>query len=64
MNEICRAFENLTQPTVSHHLQILKHCKVVSARRKGKMVYYSINKKALRNCFEDFIERLHIQILE
>ncbi|MFH1593816.1 MAG: metalloregulator ArsR/SmtB family transcription factor [Candidatus Omnitrophota bacterium] len=64
VNEICHAFENMTQPTISHHLQILKHCEVVSCERKGKMIYYSINKKTLRNGFEEFIERLHIQILE
>ena len=26
VNEICREFENMTQPTISHHLQILKRC--------------------------------------
>jgi DNA-binding transcriptional ArsR family regulator len=30
----------LTQPTISHHLKILRACGVVSARRQGKAVYY------------------------
>lgn len=64
VNEICKAFENITQPTISHHLHILRQCNVVSSKRVGKMIYYSINKRELRNCFEQFIERLHIQILE
>jgi len=64
VNEICEFFENMTQPTISHHLQILKRCNVVKSRREGKMIYYSINKKALRNGFEEFIARFHIQILD
>lgn len=63
VNELCEACENITQPTISHHLQILRHCNLVVRRRKGKMIYYSINKKVLRNGFEVFIERLNIQIL-
>ncbi len=63
VNEICRKFEDMTQPTISHHLQILKRCELVDTRRNGKMIYYSINKKVLRNGFEEFIERFHIQIL-
>jgi len=64
VNEICELFENITQPTISHHLQILKRCDLVDTRRKGKMIYYSINKKVLRNGFEQFIERFNIQIIE
>ena len=26
VNELCVEFESMTQPTISHHLQILKHC--------------------------------------
>ncbi|MFH1458989.1 MAG: metalloregulator ArsR/SmtB family transcription factor [Candidatus Omnitrophota bacterium] len=63
VNEICKQFDNMTQPTISHHLQILKRCKLVSAERKGKMIYYSINKKIMRNGMEEFIERFDIQIL-
>ena len=63
VNEICKEFESMTQPTVSHHLQILKHCELVSARRKGKMIYYSINRKVLRNGFEEFIARFDVEML-
>lgn len=64
VNEICRLFENMTQPTISHHLQILKRCDLVRTRREGKMIYYSINKKALRNGLEEYIAQFDIQILE
>ena len=64
VNEICRKFEDMTQPTISHHLQILRRCDLVKAHRKGKEIYYSINKKMLRDGFEEFIARFEIQILE
>lgn len=63
VNEICKAFEDMTQPTISHHLQILKRCDLVTARRKGKLIYYSINKRTLRNGFEEFVARFDIQLL-
>ncbi len=63
VNQICEKFDNMTQPTISHHLQILKRCKLVDSRKEGKMVYYSINKRVLRNGMEEFIERLEIRIL-
>lgn len=63
VNEICREFEDMTQPTISHHLQILKRCDLVGTRRKGKMIYYSINKRVLRNGFEEFIQRFDIELL-
>ena len=57
VNDLCKEFEDMTQPTISHHLQILKHCDLVSTRREGKMIYYSINKRVLRNGFEEIISK-------
>ncbi len=34
---------NLPQPTVSHHLGLLRESKVVSNRRSGKQVFYVLN---------------------
>jgi len=33
---------DLSQPTVSHHLRILREAGVVSAQRRGTWVYYSL----------------------
>ncbi|MDD5439257.1 MAG: metalloregulator ArsR/SmtB family transcription factor [Candidatus Omnitrophica bacterium] len=63
VNEICDAFGRVTQPTISHHLQILKRSNLVMKQRKGKKVYYIINKKVLRNGVEGFIAQFDIQIL-
>lgn len=37
----------VTQPTVSHHLSILKAAGLVKIRRKGKQTFYTINQSKL-----------------
>lgn len=48
----------MTQPSVSHHLRILKEAGLVTAAKRGKEVYYAINAAELRRCcgtyFADF----------
>lgn len=61
VSDICSAFEQVTQPTISHHLQILKHCELVDSRRQGKMIYYYVNKKILRDGVIEFFERLDVE---
>lgn len=34
----------LSQPTVSHHLRILREAGVVSAERRGTWIYYSLER--------------------
>jgi DNA-binding transcriptional ArsR family regulator len=34
---------NVTQPTVSHHLAILRAANLEKVRRQGKQVYYTLN---------------------
>lgn len=40
----------VTQPTVSHHLAILRDAGLVYTRRDGKQVYYTINQNAVASC--------------
>jgi ArsR family transcriptional regulator len=50
-SEITRRFPSLTQPTVSHHLKVLKKIGLISSRKKGREVYYFLNKKyPCKNC--------------
>jgi DNA-binding transcriptional ArsR family regulator len=35
---------SLTQPTISYHLKILEKAGMISSRKKGREVYYSLNK--------------------
>ena len=42
VTDICKHF-NMTQPSISHHLDILKRAGLVKYEKKGKEVYYSNN---------------------
>jgi ArsR family transcriptional regulator len=46
VNDIVAASE-VAQPTVSHHLKILRNAGLVSAKRRGKQVLYSLNQERL-----------------
>ena len=35
---------NLSQPTLSHHMKILCDAQLVTGRKEGKWVYYSLNR--------------------
>lgn len=61
VSEICRAFEQMAQPTISHHLHILKNCDLVDTRREGKMIYYCVNRKILHDGVVEFFERFEIE---
>ena len=40
----------VTQPTVSHHLGILREADLVNTRRSGKQVFYTLNQDAVALC--------------
>jgi DNA-binding transcriptional ArsR family regulator len=40
----------VTQPTVSHHLSILRETDLVNTRRAGKQIFYSLNQDAVAFC--------------
>jgi ArsR family transcriptional regulator len=41
---------NVTQPTVSHHLSVLREAGLVKASEEGKQTFYSLNQECLANC--------------
>ena len=49
VGEIVEAFK-VSQPTISHHLNILKVANVVKSRKEGKQVYYSLNQDNIQEC--------------
>lgn len=49
VSDIVDAF-GLSQPTISHHLGILKNVGLVSSRKEGKQVYYAANQENVIEC--------------
>lgn len=41
---------NVSQPTVSHHLAILREAGLVNVREEGKQTYYSLNQNRMVAC--------------
>ena len=49
----------ITQPTLSHHLNLMLDSEILSARKEGRFVYYSVNKEsvsAIRDLLDSFLE--------
>ena len=57
VGEIAACFRQ-TQPTISHHLGLLRRARVVLARREGKQVYYTANRCCLDACTRRLVEQL------
>lgn len=49
VSDICARF-NITQPSVSHHLQVLKRAGLVNSNKRGREVYYSFDREAMIKC--------------
>lgn len=48
----------VSQPTISHHLRVLKQADLVKDKKEGKWIYYSLNNetfKELEQFFEPYI---------
>jgi ArsR family transcriptional regulator len=49
VNEIVEHL-NVTQPTVSHHLAILREAALVNVREAGKQTFYQLNQDRITSC--------------
>jgi ArsR family transcriptional regulator len=49
VNEIVEHL-NVTQPTVSHHLAILREAGLVNVREEGKQTFYQLNQNRITSC--------------
>ena len=54
--QVLRKQFNLSQPAMSHHFKILKQCRVVTTKKYGRHVYYSLNRELLGTYLERFIQ--------
>lgn len=49
VNEIVEQI-NVSQPTVSHHLAILRNAGLVQVREEGKQTFYQLNQHRIASC--------------
>jgi ArsR family transcriptional regulator len=49
VSEIVEAFD-MSQPSISHHLSVLKRFNLVVNRKEGKLVFYDINHENVVSC--------------
>lgn len=49
--EIADAF-NISKPSISHHLDILKRADLVSSKKQGQFIIYSINTTILEDVLQ------------
>ncbi len=49
VSDIVAAFD-MSQPTISHHLSILKQFGLVTSRKEGKQVFYAIDRDNVIEC--------------
>ena len=52
VSEICSEFQ-VSQPTISHHLQILKKSGLVETRKEGKNIFYYTKKNSINTILEE-----------
>jgi DNA-binding transcriptional ArsR family regulator len=56
VNEIVDKLD-VSQPTVSHHLAILRQADLVTVREEGKQTFYSLNQENVAICCEQLMVR-------
>ncbi len=48
---------SMSQPTISHHLNVLKQFSLVTSRKEGKQVFYTINRGNVVECCGQLIAK-------
>ncbi len=47
----------VTQPTVSHHLSVLREAGLVNSRRRGRQTFYRLNQERVALCCSNMMAR-------
>lgn len=50
VSDVVSRLGDVRQPTVSHHLSILREAGLVHTRREGKQVFYTLDQEAVAVC--------------
>jgi DNA-binding transcriptional ArsR family regulator len=59
-NAIAERCAPLSRPAVSHHLSVMRRANVLTGRRQGKNIYYSINRPYIEQAFQSFLAFLDV----
>ena len=60
VGDIVDAFA-MSQPTISHHLNVLRQSGLVNSRKEGKQVFYAINRDNVAECCGRLVARFDAQ---
>ena len=60
VNEIVNNF-NISQPSISNHLTILKNAGLITSEKSGKYIYYSLNTTVLTESFKWFLSLIKLE---
>jgi ArsR family transcriptional regulator len=63
VGEIVDAF-TMSQPTISHHLNVLRRYGLVTSRREGQQVFYAINQNNVVTCCGRLVAKFDSQEVE
>lgn len=61
VGEIVEGF-NISQPTISHHLNVLKNVGLVTGRKEGKQIFYSINQENVEECCGKMMAKFCVEL--
>ena len=61
VSDICEFF-NITQPSISHHLDMLKRAGLVSSEKRGREVFYTFNQDTIIECCESEMRLFDIDL--
>ncbi len=53
---------SIAQPSITHHLSILKNAGLIRSKKVGKQVYYFVECCCLEECCKEMMERFGIKI--
>ena len=56
VSDVVERLGNVKQPTVSHHLTILRDAELVDTRREGKQIFYTLNQEAVALCCQNLVQ--------
>ena len=60
VSDIVDAFD-MSQPTISHHLNVLKRFGLVTSCKEGKQVFYAINRDNVVECCGRLTAKFNVQ---